>query len=178
MDYRFLATRERVPQQLALPGHAAVPDAGESLDTQSGERYKFRGIVTNRSVAGNKLIPWYRPRCGKSEEVHAAMKEDLAGGTLPLGDFGANAAWWGIMILVLNLNAALKRLVLPSRWRNKRFKALRFGLISLAGQVRQRARQLDILLSPRQPALALLRQVRERIAPLTRGAPEGLATTG
>lgn len=98
------------------------------------------------------------------------MKEDLAGGQLPSGDFGENAAWWGIMILALNLNAAMKRLVLPSNWRRKRFKALRFGLIHLAGQVRKRSRQLEILLSPNQPALALLRQVRERIAWLARGA--------
>ena len=41
------------------------------------------------------------------------MKEDLAGGKLPSGDFGENAAWWGIMLLALNLNAAMKRLALP-----------------------------------------------------------------
>ncbi len=32
------------------------------------------------------------------------MKEDLAGGKLPLDDFGENAAWWWIMILAMNLN--------------------------------------------------------------------------
>lgn len=42
----------------------------------------------------------------------ASCKEDLAGGKLPSGDFGENAAWWWIMILALNLNAAMKRLVL------------------------------------------------------------------
>ena len=168
--YRFIATRERLHRQLSLPGQEDAPDDPESLETASGERYKIRGIVTNRTLDGNALIQWYRQRCGKSEEVHSVMKEDLAGGKLPSGDFGENAAWWGIMILALNLNAAMKRLVLPSSWRSKRLKALRFKLINLAGQVRERSRQLEILLSPRQPALALLRQVRERIAQLARGA--------
>jgi hypothetical protein len=33
------------------------------------------------------------------------MKEDLAGGRLPSSRFGANAAWWGIMVLAFNLNS-------------------------------------------------------------------------
>jgi hypothetical protein len=170
-DYRFLATRDPLRQQLSFPGHEETGNEGESLETSRGERYKIRGIVTNRTIDGNELIQWYRQRCGKSEEVHAIMKEDLAGGKLPSGDFGANAAWWGIMLLALNLNAAMKRLVLPPNWVSKRFKAIRFGLINLAGQVRERSRQLEILLNPRQPAMILLRQVRERIAQLARGVP-------
>ncbi len=39
---------------------------------------------------------------------------DLAGGRLPSGKFGVNAAWWRIMILALNPTAALKRLALPA----------------------------------------------------------------
>lgn len=110
-------------------------------------------------------------RCGKSEEVHAVMKDDLAGGKLPAGDFGENAAWWGIMILALNLNAAMKRLALPTSWRRKRFKAIRFGLINIAGQVRQRSRQLQILISDKKPAYILLLQIRERIQALAREGP-------
>lgn len=170
-DYRYLATREPLRQQLSLPGHEDKTDEPEILAISAGQSYKIRGIVTNRNAAGNEVIQWYRQRCGKSEEIHAVMKEDLAGGRLPSGDFGENAAWWGIMILALNLNAAMKELVLPQSWRNKRFKALRFRLINLAGHVRERSRQMEILLSPRQPMLALLMQLRERIAQLARGAP-------
>ena len=56
--------------------------------------YKLFGPVTNRTLAGDELIRWQRERCGKSEEAHAVMKDDLAGGRLPSGLFGANAAWW------------------------------------------------------------------------------------
>ena len=169
-SYRYVATRELLRNQLELPGCETAEDPGQ-VQTHSGERYKVRGIVTNRDVDGNELIQWYRERCGKSEEVHAVMKDDLAGGKLPSGDFGENAAWWGIMILALNLNAAMKCLVMPQSWRRKRLKAVRFGLINLAGQVRSRSRQLQILISPRQPAYDLLLQIRKRIMQLARGGP-------
>jgi len=61
------------------------------------------------------------------------MKEDLAGGKLPSGDFGENAAWWWIMVLSLNLNVIMKRLVLGQAWVGKRMKAIRFGVICLPG---------------------------------------------
>ena len=43
------------------------------------------------------------------------MKGDFAGGKLPSGDFGENAAWWWIMILAMNLNTIMKRLGLGTR---------------------------------------------------------------
>jgi hypothetical protein len=176
--YRFVATRELLRRQLALPGHEEAPEDSDSVGTPSGERYKIRGIVTNRTIDGNDLIVWYRQRCGKSEEVHSVMKEDLAGGQLPSGDFGENAAWWAIMILALNLNAAMRRLVLPQGWARKRLKALRFGLINLAGQVRERSRQLQILLSPKQPAIDLLLAARNRIAQLAQAGPPASVQPG
>ena len=54
------------------------------------------------------------------------MKDDLAGGRLPSGLFGANAAWWAIMVLAHNLNAMMKRLVLGGDWAARRMKAMRF----------------------------------------------------
>jgi len=69
-------------------------------------------IVSNMDWEGQELVEWHYKRCGRSEQAHSVMKEDLAGGTLPSGDFGENAAWWWIMVLAFNLNAALKGLVL------------------------------------------------------------------
>jgi hypothetical protein len=40
------------------------------------------------------------------------MKEDLAGGRFPSGDFGENTAWWWIMILALNIQSIMKQFVL------------------------------------------------------------------
>lgn len=60
---------------------------------------------------GEPLIHWQPERCGKSEEAHAVMKDDLAGGKFPSGDFGEHAAWWWVMVLAHNLNATMKKQV-------------------------------------------------------------------
>ena len=90
--------------------------------------------MTNRQGPGDGVIWWLRERCGKSEEAHSALKSDLAGGQMPSGLFGANAAWWALSILAFNLNAAMKRLALGEGWASKRMKALRFHLIELPGE--------------------------------------------
>ena len=130
--YRYMATRELL-EQPELPGmenHVGL--AFPTLSMQK-KRYKIFGIVTNRDLEGSELINWLHKRCGKSEEAHSMMKEDLAGGKLPSSDFGENAAWWWIMILAFNLNSAMKRLVLEGSWASKRMKANRFTLIGLPG---------------------------------------------
>ncbi len=105
--YRYLATRELLAQP-ELPGmEAELPFPTMTMEKK---RYKIFGIVTNRDTEGNELINWLHKRCGKSEEAHSIMKEDLAGGKLPSSDFGENAAWWWIMILAFNLNSAMKQL--------------------------------------------------------------------
>ncbi len=129
-------------------------------------KYKVTGIVTNRDIAADELIWWYRQRCGKSEEVHSVMKEDLAGGRLPSGKFGANAAWWQIMILALNLNSAMKHLVLGGNWVNKRLKAVRFWLINLPGRVAKGGRGLIIRLIGGHPSNETLIAAREKMVSL------------
>jgi hypothetical protein len=91
------------------------------------------------------------------------MKSDLAGGQFPSAQFGANAAWWQIMILAFNLNSLMKRLALPESWGSKRLKALRFGLINQAGRVVNHARQLLIRLSSSNPALMIFLGIRQRL---------------
>ncbi len=115
------------------------------------------GVVTNREIAGDELVWWYRKRCGKSEEAYSVMKEDLA---------GANAAWWHIMILALNLNSAMKRLVLGKNWVSKRLKAIRFSLISLPGRGLDHARSLIVRPTGRHPSNGILFEMRKRISKL------------
>jgi hypothetical protein len=161
--YRYLAIREML-KQAELPGlENQLPFPSMNFGSQP---YKVFGVVTNRDIPGDKLIWWHRQRCGKGEEIHKVMKEDLAGGHLPSARFGANAAWWGIMVLAFNLNSLMKLLVLPQEWVPKRLKAIRFGLINLAGRVVSRARQLIIRLSQTHPAYQLLIEARWRLRSL------------
>jgi hypothetical protein len=101
------------------------------------------------------------------------MKEDLAGGQFPSQHFGANAAWWAVMILALNLNVAMKKLVLAAvekSWCSRRLKAVRFLFISLPGRVVNHARELCIKIGGAQ-AWELLRRAREKILQLAQPVP-------
>jgi len=142
--YRYLATREVIEEQQGLPGMEEEKQYPFQTVTTKGRKYKVFGIVTNRDVNGNDLINWLYERCGQSEEVHRAMKEDFAGGTLPSGGFGQNAAWWWIMLLALNLNAVMKRLILGGDWAGRKMKSLRFALIHIPGRIITRSRELII----------------------------------
>ncbi len=157
--YRYIAIRERLKQP-HLPGMDYLPFQTIAF---SETRYKLFGIATNMDWEGGKLIDWYHERCGKSEEAHAVMKEDLAGGKLPSGKFGENAAWWWIMILAHNLNAAMKSLVLQGSWAVKRMKAIRFRLINLPGRVTEHARGLIVRLAGDHPSFDVLLSARRRI---------------
>ncbi len=102
------------------------------------------------------------------------LKEDLAGGRLPSGLFGANAAWWAIAVLAFNpvwgygaaLNSALKRLALGAEWLRRRLKAVRFGLIGPAGRVVHHARSMIIRLPRGHPSYNLLLKARAKMLAL------------
>ena len=165
--YRFLATREPL-RQLELPGmEQSQKDLPfPTMDLGQGDQkttYKVFGVVTNRNLPGDELIWWLRKRCGYSEQVHAVMKDDLAGGRMPSGKFGVNAAWWHVMVLALNLTEAMKRLVLGGSWVRKRMKALRFKLIHIGARVVTRSRKMKIRLSRGDGALELITQARKKI---------------
>lgn len=167
-DYRFLAIREPL-QQLDLGDEDQLSFPTEEFGVKG--RHKLFAIVTNRTINGNDLILWHRERCGKSEEVHSVLKEDLAGGQMPSGKFGANAAWWALSILSHTLTALLKQLVLGPAWVAKRMKALRFHLINLAGRVVYHARTVRIRIAASSAALETLLAARRTILAL--GEPPG-----
>lgn len=168
-EYRFLAIREPL-RQAPLPGmEGQLSLPFPTMELADRGWHKLFGVVTNRKLPGDELIRWYRQRCGKSEEAHGVMKEDLAAGKFPSGLFGANAAWWAIVVLAFNLNSAMKRLVLGEGWAAKRLKAVRFAFISLPGRVVRRARTLIIRLARGHPSYGLLVEARQRILALANG---------
>jgi hypothetical protein len=163
--YRYLAIRELM-KQAELPGmDGTQAQTGLPFATiiSGGRSYRVKGLVTNRGDDGAELVRWHYERCGKSEEAHALMKTDLAGGTLPSGKFGANAAWWGIMLLSYNLHAAMRLLALPGGLKKKRLKAIRFALIDVPARLIEHSRQLFIRLAAGHPALEWLVEMRRLI---------------
>jgi len=94
------------------------------------------------------------------------MKSDLAGGTLPSGKFGADAAWWQIMVLAYNLHQAMRLLAMPGPISKKRLKAIRFALIDVPARVVEHSRQLFVRLARGHPALEWLGQMRGAVREL------------
>lgn len=153
--FRYIVVRERLGDQLRL---LDVETASVQTDKSTGlpfptmtldnVAYKIGAIVTNRrNEDALELIRWHYGRCGKSEEAHSIMKEDFAGGQLPSSKFGASAAWWSLMILSMNFEFILKRLVLGSGFVSKRMKAIRHALIHTAGRIVHHSRQYCLRVS-------------------------------
>ena len=165
LEYRYLATREAM-REAELPGLESQRELPFPTMHMDQTKYKVFGVVTNMDWEGEKLIHWLHERCGKSEEVHAVLKNDLAGGFMPSRRFGVNAAWWWIAVLAHNLNAIMKHRVLGEAWADKRLKAIRFSLINLPGRVLERSRELYIRLTKWHLITDFLPEVRCRIAEL------------
>lgn len=169
--YRYVAIRERLADQLELdvlddveaPKQATLPFPTMTL---SNVAYKVTGIVTNMPLSGNELIQWHRERCGHSEKVHSVQKSDLSGGQFPSDKFGANAAWWHIMVLSHNLQSAMKQFVLPKEVKSKRLKGCRFHIIGVAGRFVRHARGLCIKLSGGQQTEQWFIAMQQKIAAL------------
>jgi hypothetical protein len=166
LEYRYLAKRQAMAEQLELPGMELQPALPFQTMAIQGKKYKLFGIVTNMDWDAEQLINWQHERCGKSEEAHSVMKTDLAGGKFPSGDFGENAAWWWIMVIAHNLNAIMKKLALGKTWSSKRMKAIRFSIINLPGRLVKRSRGLILRLTKNHPSLGILIEARRRIAML------------
>jgi hypothetical protein len=71
-----------------------------------------------------------------------------------------------MMILALNLNSAMKHVVLGGNWVSKRLKAIRFWLINLPGRVAKGPRGLIIRLSGGHPSYETLIGDREKMVSL------------
>ena len=97
------------------------------------------------------------------------LKSDLAGGGLPSGAFGANAAWWWIAMIAHNLDAAMRALVLQPQWHGRRMKAMRFQIIPIAARVVHHARELVFRLGRTDSAADLLQAMRSSILDIGAG---------
>jgi hypothetical protein len=98
-------------------------------------------------------------------------KRGLSGGQFPSNKFGANAAWWHMMVLAFNIIALMRKLVLPEGLIKKQMKGLRFHLIHIAGCVVQHARQLIIKVSSNPKIMDLLQFIRQKIESLATPPP-------
>lgn len=137
-------------------------------DFVGGEVVKYFAVVTNRDGDGGELIAWHREKCGTIEHTHHILKNELSAECLPSSDqFGANAAWFRMNIILYNLLSFLKRAVLPGEFLTARPKRLRFILFNVVGKVVNHAREMIVRLGS-QVEIGLFNLVRGRSRALSR----------
>lgn len=106
-----------------------------------GSTVKYFAVVTNLwEWAPKRLLQWHREKAGSIEALHDVIKNELAGGVMPCGRFGANAAWLRLAVLTHNVLTALKRLALPPELLPARPKRLRFLIFNTPGKLVHHAR--------------------------------------
>jgi len=155
-EYRFIAIRERTelrkgenPAQMTLP--EIIEDVEKEnertkrlhLTGMGNHVYKVFGIVTNiQEEDGSKIVVFHHARCGKSEEVNLILKEELGGGHVASGKFGAEAAWWNIAVMSFSLLNLFKRNFLPEESHACRPKAMRYAFFVMIGRFVSHARKM------------------------------------
>jgi hypothetical protein len=161
-EYRFIATREEcvisdkasgkiVQDSLQRELEFDIEEAEQAnenlkklhMTSMNGRVYKVYGIVTNMlEMETSELVLLHHGRCGKSEEIHRILKDDLAGGHVISKRFGANAAYWNIAVLSSSLHNILKNNFLPAKCSKSRPKTLRFLFYAMAGQIVRHAHKI------------------------------------
>ena len=168
--YRHIVARRPTPQGL-LPGlEVSQPGSAEEESVaMDGKAYKIFAIVSNIAAwTPREIVAWYNGRCGRGEAVNSVLKSDLAGGQLPSNKFGANAAWWAVVVLAHNLHALLASLALPGDLKEARFKRLRFQFINVPARLVQHARHCVVRYF-QAGALALMQTMRHALHALAPG---------
>lgn len=155
-EYRFIVTREEIRdtdppelRQLSLLDEeelGAHPISSVHPTMMNGKLYKVFALVTNLEWSAQETVEWHRKRCGKSEEVHRVLKDELAGGHVVTSALGANAGWWQITVLAFNILTLIKKSCLPEEYQASRPKKLRYWLFSLVARLGTHARKMTITL--------------------------------
>jgi hypothetical protein len=131
-----------------------------------GSSVRYFAVVTNRAGDAGEIVDWHRQKAGTIEAVHDVTKNELGGGVLPSGKFGANAAWYRLSLFTHNVLVAMKRLVLPPDLQKARPKRLRLRVFALAAKVIAHARGIVARVAKRLLDAAEAIAVRRRILAL------------
>ncbi len=142
---------------------------GELFD-KTGIRY--HAVVSNpHDLDAAELVRWHRQKAGTIEHVHRVMKDELGAGVLPSARFGANAAWFRINALTLNILTVLKRRALPDRFRDARPKRLRYELFTLPGELVVHQSRLSVRVPVGDQRLQEIVETRGRLLELHDARP-------
>jgi hypothetical protein len=148
--------------------YVAVRFVGTQLDLDGKVPVKHLAVVSNRrDMTAARLLRWHWAKAGTIEHVHNVVKNELGGGSLPSGRFGANAAWFRFALLTYNVLSALKLFALPPSMETARPKRLRFALFTLAARITSHAGAIVMKIGRHANELADFVASRLRLAQLS-----------
>ena len=128
---------------------------------KDGTDRHFHAVITNRTIAGGRLLDWHREKAGTIEHTHDEVKNELGGGRLPSQRFGVNSAWFKISLLTYNIISAIKGLCFEGEERTARMKRLRLLLIHVAGRMNRNNCVMGLRLCHDAAALKRMQKVWE-----------------
>ncbi len=132
-EYRFLARREELPTKEQM----------SFLDTAA---YRYHVIVTNRAEPAYELVPFHLGRA-TMENFIKETKYGLSLDRFPCQEFHANWAYLTIGMLAYNIVNWIKRLALPSMYKKKLIKALRYRFFNIAARIVRHGRYIVMKLA-------------------------------
>ncbi len=107
-----------------------------------GSEVKYFAVASNQwEWEAGRLLEWQREKAGTIGGLHDILKNELAGGVMPCGRLGANAAWLRLAVIAHNVLTALQRLALPEKWMGARPKRMRFQIFCSPGKLVSHARR-------------------------------------
>lgn len=127
-EYRFLVRREELPEK-------------KQMSLIDSTDYRYHVIVTNRAEAVEDLVPFHLQRA-TMENFIRETKYGFSLDRFPCQEFHANWAYMTIGMLAYNIVNWIKRLALPSIYKKKFIKALRYRFFNVAARVVKHSRYI------------------------------------
>jgi len=133
------------------------------------DSYHYHCIATNVVKESAQERVWaYNDR----SHIENHIKEIKCGfgmEKLPSGDLGGNALFFGIGILTYNLFIAQKYLTMPTEWRAKTIKSIRWLLVEVGGKLIKHGRTLILKISASLEKYRLYLEMRRKTYALLPG---------
>lgn len=141
------------------------------LFASGGDTLYFAVASNRRDLGPVELVRWHREKAGTIEQLHDVSKNELAARVPPCGRFGANAAWYRLVLLTYNVLSAMKSLALPPSMATARPKRMRFALFHIAGRITKHAGKLVLRIAAAFVRLTRLIEARARLKLLAQTVP-------
>lgn len=132
-QYRYIVRRERLPEK-------------KQISLLGDNKYRYHVAVTNRDESAEELVSFHLKRANM-ENFIKETKYGLSLDRFPCQEFHANWAYLTIGMLAYNIVNWIKRLALPSMYKKRFLKAVRYRFFNVAARVVRHSRRVVLKLA-------------------------------